>query len=166
MLEENLARLQARLQELENPEAARPVLLSDPYSAPGPAEGFGLPERRSPPSPSWWDYEEPPAQMRDMLYVLTKHYRGGYANDNIVSTFSLPMHPLLGLRSLLRDSALGLRCLCFTRQGRIRPSFKPWSCGRCISLISPISLSTRTRTYSARCSACKMCSGPQISPST
>ncbi|KAH8101647.1 hypothetical protein DFH11DRAFT_1790190 [Phellopilus nigrolimitatus] len=85
ILEENIALLQARVQELENPEHAQPVLLRDPYEAfraSNPISGVisdtsvnqaGIPvlgSTTSIPTPAaipWWELEEPPAQIRDTL---------------------------------------------------------------------------------------------------
>ena len=93
ILEENVARLQARIQELENPQASSPsVLLHDPYSSsrsrsasrnrsphhssserlnlvPVSQSGPVFPERSSsvPAVMAWWELEEPPLQVSDLL---------------------------------------------------------------------------------------------------
>lgn len=98
MLEETLERLQARLQELENPGAARPVLLADPYSIRGPAGPHELSRSEEASPVNWWDCEEPPAQMRDMLYVLYGPFCAHLSiefNPNRVNLF-LPYAPILG----------------------------------------------------------------------
>ncbi|EJD02546.1 uncharacterized protein FOMMEDRAFT_157780 [Fomitiporia mediterranea MF3/22] len=64
MLEEHVALLQARIHELEDPRiASQSVRLHDPYIAtrtPGA-------QNPRPPNASWWESEEPPAQITDML---------------------------------------------------------------------------------------------------
>ncbi|KAH8112455.1 hypothetical protein DFH11DRAFT_1785696 [Phellopilus nigrolimitatus] len=84
VLEENVALLQARIQELEAPDLSkRPILLHDPYetsrqagssassrSMPSnPGQTFPAPVRfgSAPDVRSWWEFEEPPAQISDML---------------------------------------------------------------------------------------------------
>ena len=93
ILEENVARLQARIQELENPEeASAPVLLHDPYAAQtarlrrgGPGQGqasqfmaggpagSNVPIIRPGSVPavmSWWEFEDVPANVSDSLCVI------------------------------------------------------------------------------------------------
>ncbi|KAI5116880.1 hypothetical protein M0805_009862 [Coniferiporia weirii] len=85
ILEENIAILQARVEELEGPTSgAQSVLLRDPYEAyrqanprVGTSENAGgssnlalaIPSRpgSAPTVMSWWEFEEPPAQITDML---------------------------------------------------------------------------------------------------
>lgn len=66
MLEETLGRLQARLQELENPQASQPILLANPYNTGDRHGDVDLPGHREP-IENWWDQKEPPVQMKDML---------------------------------------------------------------------------------------------------
>ena len=69
VLEETLERLQARLQELENPEDAQPILLVEPYRAREEERQANLLENFGLAAGNWWEQEEPPMQLRDMLYV-------------------------------------------------------------------------------------------------
>ncbi|KAI5116156.1 hypothetical protein M0805_008427 [Coniferiporia weirii] len=80
ILEENVSRLEARLQELENPDiSAQTILLSNPYDANTSAadiaghlaQAFLAPVPASLPAVmNWWEFEEPPAQVIDMLVAL------------------------------------------------------------------------------------------------
>lgn len=65
ILEETLERLQARLLELENPDAARPILLADPYRT--EVQTSSSSEQRVEDTTYWWEEETPPAQIRDTL---------------------------------------------------------------------------------------------------
>ncbi|KAH8108630.1 hypothetical protein DFH11DRAFT_1820528 [Phellopilus nigrolimitatus] len=88
VLEENVALLQARIRELEAPDFSnRPILLHDPYETyrqAGSSTTLGASSRNMPSHPgqmfpapvrfgsapeirSWWEFEEPPAQISDML---------------------------------------------------------------------------------------------------
>ncbi|KAH8111227.1 hypothetical protein DFH11DRAFT_650954 [Phellopilus nigrolimitatus] len=119
ILEENIALLQARIDELENPDpTAQPVLLHDPYEhyrrtsgehAVGiaPETGLGQAERvlAAPERPNsvpavmlWWEFEEPPAEISNMLVTAFLPYAStlGFAlsPDRFRSTLSLPtLHP-------------------------------------------------------------------------
>ncbi|KAH8107326.1 hypothetical protein DFH11DRAFT_1863409 [Phellopilus nigrolimitatus] len=74
VLEENVALLQARIRELEAPDFSnRPILLHDPYKTyrqAGSSTTLGASSRSMPSRPgqmSWWEFEEPPTQISDML---------------------------------------------------------------------------------------------------
>lgn len=76
MLEENVALLQARIHELENPRiAAQAVRLHDPYEASrarnSSHSGSSAFTMHTPASGvdtmAWWELEEPPARITDML---------------------------------------------------------------------------------------------------
>ena len=71
VLEETLERLQIRLAELENPDVSRPVLLADPYEGGRLAGSSELARIHRTITADWWNLEEPPTQIRDMLYVLS-----------------------------------------------------------------------------------------------
>ncbi|KAI5118638.1 hypothetical protein M0805_000014 [Coniferiporia weirii] len=72
-LEENIALLQSRINDLENPDhSSRSIVLQDPYKtrsgSPGMStvtESLGTAPTTS--SPSWWEFEEPPAQIIEGL---------------------------------------------------------------------------------------------------
>ena len=66
VLEENIALLQARIFELENPQSSdRNVLLQNPYTALGDG-GAGSSEDRANIS-QWWELEEPPLRIQYFL---------------------------------------------------------------------------------------------------
>ena len=74
MLEENIALLQARIQELEDPNiAAHRVYLHDPYQtfrqneARGQMLSAGAQSSSVAPGVQWWDMEEPPRDVADTL---------------------------------------------------------------------------------------------------
>jgi len=85
-MEENIAILQARIHELENPSnTSPPILLHDPYRAAPPREqSAGLQNTQVPTNTAfstisatsmpaamaWWEFEELPAPISDMLCVL------------------------------------------------------------------------------------------------
>ena len=77
VLEETLERLQARLTELENPDVSRPVLLADPYEGGRPAGSSELARIHRTITADRWNLEEPPTQIRDMLYVLSMPHISG-----------------------------------------------------------------------------------------
>ena len=71
LLEENVARLESRLQELEGqPASSSSLLLRDPYATPGPSasvqdDGHALP--KLPLQEAWWERSEPPDQVSATL---------------------------------------------------------------------------------------------------
>lgn len=69
LLEQHIARLQSRIQELEleQDEPGR-IKLHDPYAAPNAATN--TPPRNPTPGKNWWDLPEPPSRVAQTLYVL------------------------------------------------------------------------------------------------
>lgn len=80
MLEENITRLEARLQELEgSADSSQSLSLHDPYASfasswtihgqhyEPPADQIIQPSGPPPPQDSWWEKEELPAQISDAL---------------------------------------------------------------------------------------------------
>ncbi|KLO16068.1 hypothetical protein SCHPADRAFT_870268 [Schizopora paradoxa] len=99
VLEENVARLQARIQELENPDTtAPPVLLHDPYGTGGAGS--------VPAAMAWWEFEEPPAHISNLLIkeFISRAPRLGFALNipRFLASLNLPtLHPLRPHAALL-----------------------------------------------------------------
>ncbi|KAK0455253.1 uncharacterized protein EV420DRAFT_590404 [Desarmillaria tabescens] len=110
ILEENIGRVQARIQELENPETAgTSVLLHSPYTQ-GAASTTG-PTRVSTPSPSsrrghhpdasrqnWWTLPEPPSEIKVVLLDKFLFF---------ASEFGFFLHPTRFRTSALQPAPIG-----------------------------------------------------------
>lgn len=73
-MEERVASLQARVDELENPQiTSHSVLLQDPYSSSGPGTSGGVYGHSIDSSATyetvaqWWNLAEPPSSVIDIL---------------------------------------------------------------------------------------------------
>ncbi|PBK70072.1 hypothetical protein ARMSODRAFT_123581 [Armillaria solidipes] len=102
ILEENISRVQARIQELEGPESSgSSVLLHSPYTQ--TSTNTTRPSRVSTPSPfaprqNWWTLPEPPSEMQVVLVDKFLFF---------ASEFGFFLHPTRFRASALQSARIG-----------------------------------------------------------